>query len=125
MNFFFNVQNRKYTQALLHCTVHKIFFPTSLYLPKSDSGQESYVRFTSVIKSVLKFQNAQRSMFSHKSSQRSSNSLVLDVLEWKLDGASEYLIFSFVHLWTSSQIDEYSNINCGIWRGWWCILQLF
>jgi hypothetical protein len=62
--FLFNVQNRKYTQALLHFTVHKISFPTSLYSPKSDSGQESYVRFTSAIKSVLKFQNAQRLMFS-------------------------------------------------------------
>jgi hypothetical protein len=38
--FLFNVQNRKYTQALLHCTVHKISFPMSLYFPKSDSGQE-------------------------------------------------------------------------------------
>jgi hypothetical protein len=62
--FFFNAQNRKYTQALLHCTTHKISFPMSLYLPKSDSGQESYVRFISAMKSVLKFQNAQRSMFS-------------------------------------------------------------
>jgi hypothetical protein len=51
-------------QALHHCIVHKISFPTSLYLPKSDSGQESYVHFTSAMKSVLKFQNAQRSMFS-------------------------------------------------------------
>jgi hypothetical protein len=62
--FFFNAQNRKYTQALLHCTVHKISFLTSLYLPKSDSGQENYVLFTSAMKYVLKFQNAQRSMFS-------------------------------------------------------------
>jgi hypothetical protein len=63
MIFFFNVQNRKYTQALLHCTVHKIFFPTNLYLPESDSGQESYVCFTSAMKFVLKFQNVLRSMF--------------------------------------------------------------
>jgi hypothetical protein len=62
--FFINFHNRKYTQALLHCTVHKICFPRSLYLPKPDSGQESYVCFTSAMKSVLKFQNAQRSMFS-------------------------------------------------------------
>jgi hypothetical protein len=62
--FFFNIQNIKYTQILLHCTVHKISFPTSLYFPKSYSGQESYVRFTSVMKFVLKFQNAQVSMFS-------------------------------------------------------------
>jgi hypothetical protein len=59
-----NFQNLKYTQYLLHCIVQKMSFPTSLYFPKSDSRQESYVRFTSVMKSVLKFQNAQRSMFS-------------------------------------------------------------
>jgi hypothetical protein len=63
--FLFIVQNRNYTQALIHCTVHKISFPMILYFfPKSDSGQESYVRFTSAMKSVLKFQNTQRSMFS-------------------------------------------------------------
>jgi hypothetical protein len=32
---------------------------------------------------------------------------------------------SFVHLWTSSQIDEDSSIHCRIWRGWCFILQLF
>jgi hypothetical protein len=63
-DFFFNEQIRKYNQDLLHCTVHNIFFPTSPYLPKSDSEQESYICFTSAIKSVLKFQNAQRSVFS-------------------------------------------------------------
>jgi hypothetical protein len=62
--FLFNVQKRKYTQSIIHCTEHKISFPMSLYLPKSDSGQESYICFTSVMKSILKFQNAQRSMFS-------------------------------------------------------------
>jgi hypothetical protein len=44
--FLFNAQNKKYTEALLHCTMHKISFPMSLYLPKSDSGQESYVSIT-------------------------------------------------------------------------------
>jgi hypothetical protein len=29
--FFFNVQNRKYTQALLHCTLHKFFSSKSLF----------------------------------------------------------------------------------------------
>jgi hypothetical protein len=32
---------------------------------------------------------------------------------------------SFLQLWTSSQIVEDSSIHCGIWRGWWFILQLF
>jgi hypothetical protein len=62
--FLFNLQNIKYTQTLLYCIVHKIFFPTSLYLPKSDSEQGSYVCYTLVMKAVLKFQNVQRSMFS-------------------------------------------------------------
>jgi hypothetical protein len=63
-DFFFNVQNRKYTQSLLHYAVHKFPFQQILYLPKSDSEQESYVYFTSVIKFVLKFQNVHRSMLS-------------------------------------------------------------
>jgi hypothetical protein len=29
--------------------------------------------------------------------------------------------YSFVHLWTSSQIYEDNSIHCRIWRGWWCI----
>jgi hypothetical protein len=48
--------------SIAQCT--KFSFPTSLYLSKSDSGQESYVCFTSAMKSVLKFQNAQRLIFS-------------------------------------------------------------
>jgi hypothetical protein len=48
-------QTIKYTQDLLHCTVHKISFPIIVYLPKSDSEQESYVYFTSAMKFVLKF----------------------------------------------------------------------
>jgi hypothetical protein len=39
----------------------------------------------------FRMRNAQ--CFLHNTLQGSSNSLVLDVLEWKLDGASEYLIF--------------------------------
>jgi hypothetical protein len=91
--FLFNVRNRKYTQDLLHCTVHKISFPTSLYFPKLDSIQETYVRFTSAMKSLMKFQNAQHSMFLHNSLHGSSNSLVLDALECQLDRTSRYLIF--------------------------------
>jgi hypothetical protein len=117
MNFFFNAQNRKYTKALLHCTVHKIFFPTSLYLPKSDSEQESYVHFTSAMKSVLKFQNAQRSTPCTGPQTRwflmRWNGNLMELLDISFS--------SFLHLWTSSQIDEDSNIHCGIWRGWWFI----
>jgi hypothetical protein len=90
--FLCNVQNRKYTQSLLHCTVHKISFPMSLYFPKSDSKQESYVCFTLAMNLSWNFRTRNAQCFLHNSLHGSSNSLVLDVLEYKLHGASEYLI---------------------------------
>jgi hypothetical protein len=39
------------------------------------------------------FRTRNAQCFLHNSLHRSSNSLVLDTFEWKLDGASEYLIF--------------------------------
>jgi hypothetical protein len=123
--FFFNVQNKKYTQALLHCTSHKISFPTSLYLPKSDSGQESYVRFTSAMKSVLNFRMRNAQCFLHNSLHGSSNSLVLDAFECQLDGASGYLIFFICTPLNKLSNYEDNSIHCGIWRGWLFILQLF
>jgi hypothetical protein len=90
--FLFNVQNRKYIQTLPHCTVHKSSFPTSLYLPKSDSGQ-----VTSVLRRrrnlSWNFRTRDAQCFLHNSLHGSSNSFVLDALEWKLHGASKYLIF--------------------------------
>src|SRR6185503_11577400 len=50
--FSFNFQNRTYTKTLLHCEVHECFFPTSPYLPKIDSEQESYVHFIPALQSV-------------------------------------------------------------------------
>jgi hypothetical protein len=99
--FLFNVQNIKYTQSLFHCTVRKISFPTSLYFPKSDSGQESYVCFTSVMKSVLKFQNAQCSMFSPKLLARVSKhvgSCCVGMVTWWSFWKSHFL-----HFYTSEQ----------------------
>jgi hypothetical protein len=91
MNFLFNVQNRKYTQALLHRTVHKISFPTSLYFPKLAPDK----RVTSVLlrwwNLSWNFRTHNTQCFLHNSG--SSNSLVLDAFECKLDGTSGYLIF--------------------------------
>ena len=62
--FFFNFQNRTYTETLLHCEVHEFSFSTSPYSPKIDSEQESYVHFIPVLQSCPdEFQNAQRPMF--------------------------------------------------------------
>jgi hypothetical protein len=44
------------------------------------------------------FRTRNAQCFLHNSLHGSSNSLVLDVLEWQLDGASEYLIFSICTL---------------------------
>jgi hypothetical protein len=91
--FLFNVQNRKYTQDLLHFTVHKVSFPMSLYLPNRTPDK----RVTPVLlrwwNLSWNFRTRNAQCFLHNSLHRPSNSLVLDALEWQLDGASEYLIF--------------------------------
>src|SRR6185436_12359825 len=51
-NFYFNFQNRTYTETLFHCEVHEFFFATSSYSPKIDSEQESYVHFIPALQSV-------------------------------------------------------------------------
>src|SRR6185312_400936 len=51
-NFSFNFQNRTSTETLLHCEVHKFFFPTSPHSPKIDSEQESYGHFIPALQSV-------------------------------------------------------------------------
>jgi hypothetical protein len=80
--FFSLMYRTEYTQALLHCIVHRISFTRSLYFPKSDSGQESYVRFTSAMTSVLNFRTRNAQCFLHNSLHGYSNSLILDALEW-------------------------------------------
>jgi hypothetical protein len=100
-DFFFNVQNIKYIQALLYCIVQKISFPTSLYLPKPDSGQESYVYFTSVMNSVLNFQNVQCSLFSPELLAR----VFKFVGSWcvGMETSWSFWISHFLHLYTSEQ----------------------
>ena len=93
-NFSFNFQNRKCTETLLHCEVHEFFFPTSPYSPKIDSEQESYVHFIPALQSVSNFRTRSIQSFCHISLYGSSNSLILNALEWEFDGASEYQLFA-------------------------------
>src|SRR6185369_10783185 len=79
---------------LKHCEVHEFFFPTSPYSPKIDSEQNSYVHFIPVLQSVptnFRTRNVQCSF--HISLYGSSNSLILNALEWEFHGASEYQLF--------------------------------
>jgi hypothetical protein len=73
--------------------VHKISFPTSLYLPKSDSGQElrPFYIGDEICPEIL--ERATLNVFSITLCTGLQTHWFL-MLEWKLDGASGYLIFS-------------------------------
>ena len=91
--FFFQFPEHKIYWTLLHCEVHEFFFPTSPYSPKIDSEQESYVHFIPALQSVSNFRTRSVQSFCHISLYGSSNSLILDALEWEFHGASEYQLF--------------------------------
>ena len=92
--FSFNFQNRTYTETLLHCEVHEFSFSASPHSPKIDSEQESYVHFILALQSVpTNFRTRNVQSFCHISLYGSSNSLILDVLEWEFHGAYEYQLF--------------------------------
>jgi len=93
-NFSFNFQNRTYTETLLHCEVHEFLFPKSPYSPKIDSEQESYVHFIPALQSVPNFRTRSVQSSCHISVYGCSNSLILNALEWKFDGDSEYQLFA-------------------------------
>jgi hypothetical protein len=67
------------------------------------------------------FRTRNAQCFLHNSLHRSSNSLVLDRWNGNFMELLNISFCSFVHLSTSSQIDEDNSIRCGIWRGWWFI----
>ena len=92
-NFSINFQNRTCTETLLHCKVHEFSFPTSPHSSKIDSEQESYVHFIPALQSVPNFRTCNVQCSCHISLYGSSNSLILDVLEWEFHGASEYQLF--------------------------------
>ena len=93
-NFSFNFQNITCIETLLHCEVHEFSFPTSPHSSKTDSEQESCVYFIPALQSVptnFRTRNVQCSCYI--SLYGSSNSLILDALEWEFYGASEYQLF--------------------------------
>ena len=93
--FSFNFQNRTCTKTLLHCEVHEFSFSTSPHSPKIDSEQESYVHFIPALQSVpTNFRTRNVQCSCHISLYGSSNSLILNALEWEFDGASEYQLFA-------------------------------
>ena len=114
--FSFNFQNRTCTETLLHCEVHEFSFPTSPYSPKIDSEQESCVHFIPALQSVPNFRTRSIQSFCHLSLYGSSNSLILDALEWEFDGASEYQLFASCTALNISQIDENSCVLLGFRR---------
>ena len=82
MNFSFNFQNKTCIETLLHCEVHEFSFLTSPHSPKTDSEQESYVHFIPALQFVPNFRTRNVQCSCHISLYRSSNSLILDALEW-------------------------------------------
>ena len=92
--FSFNFQNRTCTETLFHYEVHEFSFSTSPHLPKIDSEQESYVHFIPALQFVpTNFRTRNVQCSCHISLYGSSNSLILDALEWEFHGASEYQLF--------------------------------
>jgi hypothetical protein len=117
--FFFNIQNRKYTQSLIHCTMHKIFFQQVFICPNQTPNK----RVTSIL---LRRWNlswnfricATLNVFSITPCTCLQIRWFLMCWNGNLMELLNILFSSFVHLWTSSQIDEDSSIHRGIWRGW-------
>jgi hypothetical protein len=114
--FFFNVHNIKYTQALIHCIVHKISFPTSLYLLKSDSELRLFYFVNEICAEIS--ERWTLNVFSITPCTGLQTRWFLMCWNGNLMELLNISFSSFVHLWTSSQIDEDNNIHRGIWRGW-------
>src|SRR6185312_10775072 len=93
--FIFQFQEQNMYETLLHCEVHEFSFPTSPHSPKIDSEQESCVHFIPALQSVpTNFRTRNIQCSCHISLYGSSNSLILDELEWEFDGASKYQLFA-------------------------------
>jgi hypothetical protein len=120
--FFLNVQNRKYTQALPHCIVHK--FPFQRVFICSNRTPDK--RVTSVL---LRWwicpeisERAKLNVFSITPCTGLQTRWFLMRWNGNLMELLDISFSPFVHLGTSSQIDEDSGIHRGIWRGWLFIL---
>jgi hypothetical protein len=119
---FFNVQNRKYTKALLHCTVHKIFFSNKSLFAQIGLRTREFRPFyfgDGICPEIS--ERATLDVFSITLCTALQIRWFLMCWNGNLMELLDILFSLFVHLWTSSQIDEDSSIHCGTWRGWWFI----
>jgi hypothetical protein len=97
--FFSYLHNKTCTETPIQVEVHEIIFPTSHHTYETGSEQESCVYFTPAMESVqgvFRLRNAQ--CFCHISLYGSSKLMILDALERRFEGASEYYFSSIVHL---------------------------
>ena len=108
--------------VLKHCSIAKctnVPFQRVLIRPKIDSEQESYVHFIPALQSVLmNFRTRNVQCSCHISVYGSSNSLILNALEWEFDGAFEYQLFS-----SCTALNMFSNwwkqlLALELWRCW-------
>jgi hypothetical protein len=98
-HFSFYFLNRTCTEEPLQVEVYEIIFPTSHHTHETCSEQESCAYFTPAIQSVegyFRLRSAQ--CFCHISLYGSSKLMILDVLERRFKGPSEYYFSSIVHL---------------------------
>jgi hypothetical protein len=101
MNFYlmFRIESIPKLYSIAHCI--KFHFQRVFICPNQTPDKR--VTYVLLWRQNLSwnFRTRDAQCFLHNSLHGSSNSLVLDALEWQLDGASEYLIFltsSLVHV---------------------------
>jgi hypothetical protein len=89
--FFFFVQNRTCTETPLQVEVHEIIFPTSHHMHETGSNKRVVpilLRRCNLSKADFRLRNAQ--CFCHISLYGSSKFMILDALERRFEGSSEY-----------------------------------
>jgi hypothetical protein len=88
---FFYFHDRKIIEPPLQIEVHEITFPTSHHSHEMGSKKESCVYFTLAMQSVPSiFRTPFTKCLCYLFLYRSSKLMILDVLERRLEGASEY-----------------------------------
>jgi hypothetical protein len=89
--FSFYFQNRTCTEAPLQVEIYEIVFPTSYCTHETGSEQESCAYFTPAMQlSEADFRLRSAQCFCHISLYGSSKLMILDALERRFEGASEY-----------------------------------
>ena len=118
---FLSVQIGNCSKQLIQCKVHKIFFPTSLHLPKMHSNWGSYAPISPSLQSTpCWFQHVHLRCLRHSSSRGSSIVSIMDALNRGLDEDPEYSTFLHCKSWTCAQ--NWWGLATSVletWRCWW------